>query len=194
MMSSEKGDNETRWIQELKSGRQDAVIPLMDRYGESLMRYLVSILSSRDAAEDVFQDTWIKVMEKIDRFQSQASFAPWLFRIARNTAFDQLRGRKRWWQLDWGRRTEDDEPPPLEIKVDDQFRQTIADQDLVHKVLKALTPEYREIIWLRFYEDLSYEEIASVCRLPLGTVKSRLTRALDKAATAYSHLEECRVS
>jgi RNA polymerase sigma-70 factor, ECF subfamily len=192
-MDLEKSDNERFWIQELKRGIQSAMTPLMDQYGQALMRYLVSILSSRDSAEDVFQDTWIKVLEKIGSFQNEASFAPWLFRIARNTAYDHLRGKKRWWQLDWMRKTGDEEVPPLELKVEDHFREAVSNRDTTDKLMSALPPEHREIISMRFYQDMSYEEIASICRLPLGTVKSRLKRALDKAADAYSHLEGCHV-
>jgi RNA polymerase sigma-70 factor, ECF subfamily len=192
-MNLEKSDNEGLWIQELKRGNQGAVAPLMDQYGEALMRYLVSILSSRESAEDVFQDTWIKVLEKIESFQNEASFAPWLFRIARNTAFDQLRGRKRWWQLDWMRKSEDEDAPPLELKVEDHFSEAVSNRDTADKVMSTLPPEHREIIWMRFYQDMSYEEIASICQLPMGTVKSRLKRALDKATAAYSQLEGCHV-
>ena len=64
------------------------------------MRYLAVILGNRGSAEDAFQDTWIKVMERIRRYDLERPFAPWLFRVARNCAYDQLRRKKRWWSFD----------------------------------------------------------------------------------------------
>ncbi len=193
-MGLEQLNEEWRWIQDLKKGDHHAVIPLMDHYGESLMRYLVHLLGNRDNAEDVFQETWVKVIEKITSFQQEFSFSPWLFRIARNTAYDQLRERRKWRVLDWFRKPEDEDQPPLELESPENFTAPIFRKEIVQKLMGELTPEYREMLWLRFFQDFSYEEIAQLCRIPLGTVKSRLKRALDKAAAAYSKLEGCHVS
>ncbi len=193
-MGLEQLNEEWRWIQDLKKGDHHAVIPLMDHYGEALMRYLVYILGNRDNAEDVFQETWVKVIEKIASFQQEFSFSPWLFRIARNAAYDQLRGRRKWWPLDWSRKPEDEDQPPVELEAPENFTAPIFRKEIVQKLVGNLTPEYREMLWLRFYQDLSYEEIAQHCRIPIGTVKSRLKRALDKVAAAYSKLEGCHVS
>jgi len=83
----------------------------MDLHGEALMRYLYSIMGTRESAEDVFQDSWVKVMEKISLFDSTMSFRPWLFRVARNAAYDALRRKKRWWSLDIGQSMEKGDRP-----------------------------------------------------------------------------------
>ncbi len=193
-MGLEQLNDEWRWIQDLKRGDRHSIIPLMDHYGEALMRYLVYLLGNRDNAEDVFQETWVKVIEKIGGFRGELSFSPWLFRIARNAAYDQLRGKRKWWSLEWSRKPEEEDQPALELESPENFSAQVFCRDMVQKLMRGLSPEYREMIWLRFYQDLSYEEIAQLCRIPIGTVKSRLKRALDRVAAAYAKLEDCHVS
>ena len=151
------------------------------------MRYLVSILGDRDSAEDVFQDTWVRVMRRIGGFRHDRPFAPWLFRIARNRAYDHQRWR-RLRGLVRGRVREGDGPAP-EIPVHDGFADRLASRDTASRVLAALSPRLREVLCLRFLHELSYQEIAGVCGVPVGTVKSRLARALERAAEAGRALE-----
>lgn len=179
-MTMGPAEDEGQLILQLKRGRMDAAGTLMDHYGESLMRYLHSILGNREAAEDVFQEVWIKVMRKIGRFRDGEAFGPWLFRVARNTAYDTLRGRKRWWSLDTGSGKSDEEVP--EVADPSDFGRRVVARETVGRVLGEIAPGYREVLELRFMEELSYEEIAGVCRLPLGTVKSRLKRGLERLA------------
>ena len=173
--------DEQQLILQLKQGQIDAVGQLMDHYGESLMRYLFSILGNRETAEDVFQESWVKVMEKINQFQNEMSFGPWLFRIARNTAYDRLRRKKQWWSLDSGSGSES-EGRTLEIADPVDFGRQVVARQTVRRLLKSLTPDYHEVIFLRFFQDLSYEEIAEFCGVPLGTVRSRLKRGIDYLA------------
>jgi RNA polymerase sigma-70 factor (ECF subfamily) len=173
--------DERQLISQLKQGITDAAGALMDLHGEALMRYLYSIVGTRDAAEDVFQDSWVRVMEKIGMFHSEMSFRPWLFRIARNVAYDSMRRKRRWWSLDSGQSPEAGERL-MEIPDSTDFGRQVVAQETVKRLLGLLAPEYREVLCLRFFQDHSYEEIAELCRLPLGTVKSRLKRGLDYLA------------
>lgn len=173
--------DERRLILQLKQGRTDAAGELMDHYGESLMRYLLGILGNRESAEDVFQESWVKVMERVGQFQEELSFGPWLFRIARNTAYDTLRRKRRWWFLDTGT-AGDSEERPLEVADPTDFGSQVVARQTVRRLLESLSPTYREVLFLRFFQDLAYEEIAELCCLPLGTVKSRLKRGLDYLA------------
>ena len=179
--------NEQALVQRLKEGDEKSVSELMDLYGSQLMRYLVSILGKREWAEDVFQDTWVKVMEKIRGFHSDAPFAPWLFRIARNGAYDLLRHNRRWLSVE---NTKDDaKDRPIEPHVMGNWAENLADQQIVQKLLVALEPAYREVLWLRFFQEMSYGEICQYTRLPMGTVKSRLFRALDQVAIMYQQMK-----
>jgi RNA polymerase sigma-70 factor (ECF subfamily) len=178
------------WVRQLKEGDDSWLGQLMDHFGPQLMHYLMSILGRREQAEDVFQDTWVRVMEKIGNFREKSDFAPWLFRIARNRAYDQLRQRKVFWfSIDSG---ENDETLPLEIPVMERFSHDLDDKEIVEKLMKLLEPDHREILWLRFFRDMSYEEIAQFCELPMGTAKSRLFRAMDRIGTLYSELMGAR--
>ena len=187
MTTPDRSVDDQALVQQLKKGDERCVVQLMDHYGSQLMHYLVSILGSREWAEDVFQDTWVKVIEKIGSFRSDAVFAPWLFRIARNGAYDLLRQKRRWLGLENLKLDEDDRP--FEPQAPGNLAEELADKEMVQKLLRALEPAYREVLWLRFFQDMSYEEICQFAQLPMGTVKSRLFRALDQIATMYGQME-----
>lgn len=172
---------------ELKHGERRNLSWLMDHYGEALMRYLVATTGSREMAEDVFQDTWVRTMTGIHRFDLSRPFSAWLYRIARNRAYDCLRRRKRrkWLSLGPG----DAEELIPEIRAPGDFRNDLIAADMLATLLAGLDPVLRELIWLRFYQEMSYEELADHCEVPLGTIKSRLARALDQLATRYEKME-----
>ena len=174
-------------LAQLKAGERRNLGALMDHFGAALMSYLLALTGKRDLAEDVFQDTWVRVMERIDGYDTARSFSPWLFRIARNLAYDRLRLLRWKSQLGIGAANRGD--PAIEIAAPGDFREGMMAQDWAEALLTGLDPVLREMIWLRFYRDLSYEEIAEHCRLPLGTVKSRLARALDQLGHRYRYMK-----
>jgi RNA polymerase sigma-70 factor (ECF subfamily) len=138
-------------------------------------------------AEDIFQETWVKVIERIDRFRPDWAFAPWLFRIARNGAYDRLRRKQRWRMLSLTSR-EGDEPARELATPEEQQRQVVA-RATIEALLEKLEAPQREMLWFRFIHELSYEEIAERCGLPVGTVKSRVSRALHRLATLCEKTE-----
>jgi RNA polymerase sigma-70 factor, ECF subfamily len=159
---------------------------LMDRYGEALMRYLISILHDREAAEDLFQESWLQALRKARRSDPGRPFAPWFFRLARNLAYDELRRRRRrsFFGLEAVSRRKTASPgapsPALE---------RLSAEDLAGKLLSRLDPLHREMIHLRFYRECSYEEIAGICGVPVGTVKSRIRRALDRLGALREEMD-----
>ena len=175
-------DDETGLVRALKAGDRWAVEALMDRHGEALMRYLAGILRDRELAEDAFQDTWVRVMEKSHGLRAGDPFAPWLFRVARNRAFDLLRRRKR-----QGHEipAEPAGPAGQESAVEADLRRA-----KVERAMAALGPLQREVLALRFQLERSYEEAAAVLGVPLGTLKSRLKRADEQFAEAYGKEEK----
>jgi RNA polymerase sigma factor (sigma-70 family) len=174
-------------LRRLQDGGQEGLAGLIDRYGEALMRYLHSMLRDRDGAEDAFQEAWVHVARKIRRFDSRRPFGPWLFRVARNLAYDELRRRKR--RSFFGLREPPLEPGPYPGWGGSAAAERLAAEELAGKLLARLEPGHREIIWLRFYRECSYEEIAGICGIPVGTVKSRLRRALDRLGTINEEME-----
>jgi RNA polymerase sigma-70 factor (ECF subfamily) len=169
-------------VVQLRRGDPDALTTLMARYQNRIYRYLLRLVRQPADAEDLFQQTWIRVAEKIRSFDTSRNFDAWLFTLARNLAFDHLR-RMRPSSLDepWGGDSPEDtmvsrlasaDPGPLEqlLARERAGRLVVA--------LEDLPLGYREVLTLRFEEEMKIEEIALVLATPVATVKSRLYRSL----------------
>jgi RNA polymerase sigma-70 factor (ECF subfamily) len=156
---------------------------LIVRYQHRLLRYLLYLTSNREMAEDLFQEVWMRVMVRGAQFNGNARFDTWLFTIARNLVIDQRRKRtmSSLDELVEGN-GDDDRPMSFEVAGDepspfDRFS-NLEDREQIAAVLLEMDTLYREVLVLRFHEELSLEEIAKVTRAPLSTVKSRLYRGL----------------
>jgi RNA polymerase sigma-70 factor, ECF subfamily len=163
----------------LRRGDLDALAVLMEQYQHRLYRYLLRLVSQPSTAEDLFQQTWLRVMERIRKYDPQRSFEGWLFSVAHNLAIDHLR-RKQPKSLN---------EPSFAGEIPSDVAQTenagaldrlISQErrDLISKTIGNLSPAFREVITLRFEEEMKLEEIAATLSLPMGTVKTRLHRAL----------------
>jgi RNA polymerase sigma-70 factor (ECF subfamily) len=157
----------------------DLLDRLIEQYQHRLLRYLIYLTGRRELAEDLFQETWIRVLERGHQFNQKYSFSTWLFAIARNLAIDHMR-RKQPASLDGLL----DDDVPLDVPATGQataFDMTLQREQNEHIVagMQHLPAEYREALVLRFQEGMSLEEIATVAGVPLGTVKSRIYRGLS---------------
>jgi RNA polymerase sigma-70 factor (ECF subfamily) len=166
--------------QGLKRQDADLLDELIVRYQHRLLRYLLYLTGNRETAEDLFQETWMRVLLRGAQYNGNARFDTWLFTIARNLLID-LRRKRTMASLDEMCETAGDERP-FEVASDapnpfDRY-QTQEDGQRVTEALLSLDPLHREVLVLRFHEDLALEEIATVTRAPLSTVKSRLYRGL----------------
>lgn len=170
------------------AGHEDAYHDLVVRYQRPLLSLLGRWLGDRALAEDLAQDVFVKAFRALPGYAPERKFSSWIFKIAHNAAIDQLRRR--------GLATE-----PLEAGAEDapDLLATLADPRAetpearrsrgelgvaLERAVAGLRPEYREVVLLRFREDLAYEEIAEVTGLPLGTVKTYLHRARKEMAAA----------
>ncbi len=146
-------------------GDKDALAELIERY-QAPLRYFVSRLSANpEMVEDIFQDTWLTVIRRIHSLKKIDAFSTWLYRIARNKVYQQFRRKKNLCELDQN------------IAVPNNTENDVfssEDAAKVHRCLKELLPEYREVLMLRFLEQMSYEQISHVINCRLGTVKSRI--------------------
>jgi RNA polymerase sigma-70 factor (ECF subfamily) len=165
--------------------RQDAGLldELIVRYQHRLLRYLLYLTGNREMAEDLFQEVWMRVLVRGAQFNGQARFDTWLFTIARNLTIDQRRKRTMA-SLDefFEGKSDDDRPMSFEIADGeptpfDRFS-NLEDRERIAGALMEMDTLYREVLVLRFHEELSLEEIAKVTRAPLSTVKSRLYRGM----------------
>jgi RNA polymerase sigma-70 factor (ECF subfamily) len=153
---------------------------LIETYQHRLMRYLTFLTGKREVAEDLFQETWMRVLLRGGQYNGKARFDTWLFTIARNLVIDLSRKRVMASLDEMQDPTRDDRPFEIAIDGPSPFEQFSSREDAaeVTAVLLELHASYREVLVLRFHEDMALEEIASVTRAPLSTVKSRLYRGL----------------
>jgi RNA polymerase sigma-70 factor, ECF subfamily len=181
--------------------RQEAGLldELIVRYQHRLLRYLLYLTGQRELAEDLFQDVWMRVLVRGGQYNGKARFETWLFTIARNMVIDQKRKRTVA-SLDELIETgsDDDRPMTFEVAGDqpsplEQF-ELGEDREQVAAAVLELDTLYREVLVLRFHEDMTLDEIARLTRAPLSTVKSRLYRGLaaikPKLARARARREE----
>src|SRR5690348_5838924 len=153
---------------------------LIEQYQHRLLRYLLYLTGNRELAEDLFQETWLRVLERGHQYDGGHEFITWLYAVARNLTIDFLR-KKRPVSLDGLMENEDHAPleptDPRPMAWEVMQRQEEAER--VSSVLVSIPAECRETLVLRFQEGLRLEEIAVVTGAPLGTVKSRLYRGLN---------------
>jgi len=173
----------------LRRGDSEGLAGLMQRHQDRLFRYLLRLTGDEAMAEDVFQQTWLQVAERISRYDAARPFAPWLFRVARNLALDQLR-RVRPESLE-----ETGETAAPAGTGHDPLASAVAGERssrLVNAVA-ALAPLDREVLALRFETELELKQLAQTLGVPLPTAKARLYRALTRLRErliAYAPAEE----
>jgi RNA polymerase sigma-70 factor, ECF subfamily len=171
--------------------RQDAGLldELIVQYQHRLLRYLLYLTGNRDMAEDLFQETWMRVLMRGAQYNGNARFDTWLFTIARNLVIDVRRKRTMASLDELCESGEDDRPFEVPANGPNPFDlyQNYENSQLVAQLLLTLDPLHREVLVLRFHEELSLDEIAQVTCAPLSTVKSRLYRGL---ASLKPRLEE----
>lgn len=161
---------------------------LIERYQHRLLRYLVFLTGNRDLAEDIFQETWIRVMERGRQYNGKSKFDTWLFAIARHLVIDWSRKKTTTsleaLQEQYGNEHSFDVPStgpsPFDAVTSSESRAS------VQAALSTLDSIHREVLVLRFHEELSLEEIATITDAPLSTVKSRLYRGLAALKPAFA--------
>jgi RNA polymerase sigma-70 factor (ECF subfamily) len=179
-MNADKFSTPDDAVARLRNGDTEALGQVMTQYHHRLYRFLLRLAQDSFAADDLFQQTWIRVMDRIRHYDSRHRFEPWLFTVARNLAIDYLRQRRPD-SLDAPdaagvSRTEQiasHRPDPLEQMLDFERGAILA------AAISHLPLIHREVLTLRFEEDMKLEDIAQVAGVPLSTVKSRLGRALE---------------
>jgi RNA polymerase sigma-70 factor (ECF subfamily) len=173
-------EDRSKLAEGLRSGDPEVLDGLIERYQHRLLRYLISLTANRATAEDIFQETWLHVLERGHQYRAQWKFEVWLFSIARHLVIDLARRRKSD-SLDQlmdpeagtGFEPAGGDPSPLQNLLAGEEGSRVA------RVLSRIPAVYREALTLRFHEDLGLEEMATIIKIPLSTVKSRLYRGLD---------------
>jgi len=171
-------------IKAFLKGDKVAFDKLVVKYTKRVFNVCFRLLGDYEEANDSAQDTFIKVYRALRKFRFEASFSTWLYRIAVNTCKNKLKSvahRQKKRVISWDNPVSADRPPVLEIQDERQSPAIELEKKermkFIQEAINVLPPEHKEVITLRDIEGLSYEEIAEITGLSLGTVKSRLARA-----------------
>jgi RNA polymerase sigma-70 factor (ECF subfamily) len=167
--------NDDALMQRVLEGDDDAFSEIVDRYKDSLVNYVTHLVRSRDRAEEIAQDAFVRLYRNASQYKAQERLGPYLFRIATNLVVTEARREKRWSLLlpRLHASTRQSEPSP------DTNLYTTEIQRQVHTALEQLPLQYRAPLVLFELEEWSYEEIARALDIRNGTVKSRISRARD---------------
>jgi RNA polymerase sigma-70 factor (ECF subfamily) len=179
-------------VAQARGGSQAAFREIVRRYQRPIYNLIVRIVRDRAAAEDLSQDTFLKAFSRLHLYDPQYKLSNWLFKIAHNTVVDFLRQRKPAAQpLESLTRGDRGSPAELhDTAACDPFESLARAElaEMLNRAVGGLRAEYRQVIVLRYHEDLSHEEISSIMGIPVGTVKSHLHRAREELADALRRL------
>jgi RNA polymerase sigma-70 factor (ECF subfamily) len=181
---SDKAKHDLVLVEAAKSGKQSAYAELMDRYRDSIYYMMVKMVKNQDDADDLTIEAFGKAFNRLDQYSPSFAFSTWLFKIASNNCIDFIRKKRiQVLSMDAGVSTSDGGYMRIDAKSNthNPEESLIYGQRLSHMrlLVSKLKPRYRELVEKRYFEELSYEEIALELNLPLGTVKAQLFRARD---------------
>lgn len=192
---SEKGKKDLRIVERAKKGDQGAYAELMDRYREPVFYMLLKMIKNNDDAEDLTIEAFGKAFNRLDQYSPSYAFSTWLFKIASNNCIDFIR-KKRVHLTSMDHAYSNNNGESVRIDVDSGTmdpEETIIKQQkvkMMRKVVSKLKPRYRELIEKRYFQELTYEEIAVEMDLPLGTVKAQLFRAREFLANLMKNTKD----
>lgn len=162
-------------------GERAAWEELVERWHQPMWRFIVGMLGNREAAEDMLQVVWLGVVQSLVRLREPTRFEAWMYRIARNAIADRMRSQYR---------------RPLEETFEEGVSSvgplgSIDLTDSLHNALSKLHPTDRETTVLYYLQEKTLDEVAEICEVPLGTVKSRLHRARRQLRETLESEEQC---
>ena len=182
--SKRRSHDDYQLVQRAVDGDQRAYATLLDRYRNPVFHTILKMVHNRDDADDLTLEAFGKAFHKLSSYTPKYAFSTWLFKIAINNCIDHIRKKRIHFlsiddPIEPG--AEDDFASNLRSSVLDPEEQIIRFQqiELIRSVINKLSHKYRLMIELRFFEDLSYDEIARELNIPLGTVKAQLYRAKE---------------
>lgn len=181
-------------MERVRRGDESALAELIRRYEQPLFNYIAKMLGNRTDAEDIFQETFLRVHLHGNRFWFNAPFRPWVYRIATNLCKDRLRYRKRRPEVPASVLANEDWPDPLAHWEEHRARPDEAAQvreraDAMKRALADLSIKHRAVFLMAHQEGLSYQEIARALRIPVGTVKSRMNKAVAQLLAVLEGLD-----
>lgn len=191
---SEKAQYDYRLVQRAIKGDQNAYADLMDRYRDSIYFLLLKMVNNKDDADDLTIEAFGKAFKNLKQYTPNFAFSTWLFKIASNNCIDFIRRKKKkTLSIDKTIENDDGTETTIHLKSEmlDPEEKFVQKQKikLLHELVKKLKPRYRELVELRYFKELSYEEIAAQLDIPLGTVKAQLFRAREFLHSVLKNIE-----
>lgn len=188
--------NDHELIALARTGSEKAYRELLDRYQRPVFSLVYRMVRDRELAEDLAQETFIKVFNHLDKYNPSYKFSSWIFKIASNLAIDSMRRKKpATVSIDGSRHAEtaaEMESTRITIESGDENpEEALASKQLgaeIEQAIGQLRPEYRTAILLRHVEGRPYEEISEIMGIPLGTVKTYIHRARAELRETLAHL------
>lgn len=177
-------------IERFQKGDVYAFDLIVKRYKEQLLNFVYRFVGNQEEAEDIVQETFLRVYRKRKAYKRIAKFSTWIYTIAGNLSRTELRRRKRrklFSVTDMGFEDRDYEISDEGHNPEDQV-DGIIQEEIIQREINNLSPKFREVIILRDVQELSYEEISKIIKVPIGTVKSRVNRGRLKLQTQLKYL------
>ena len=179
-------------VKATKNNDQQAFSDLMDRYKDSIYFMLLKMVNNKDDAEDLTIEAFGKAFNSLKQYTPNYAFSTWLFKIASNNCIDFLRKKKKKiMSIDNSIENQDGDEIAIELKSDARTpeQETIRDQkiEVMRTYVKKLKPRYETLVEMRYFKEMSYEEISTELGLPLGTVKAQLFRAREFLYNLMKH-------
>lgn len=192
---SDKGKKDFALVQKAKQGDQAAYAELMGRYRESVYFMLLKMVKNNDDADDLTIEAFGKAFNRLDQYSPSFAFSTWLFKIASNNCIDFIRKKRvHMTSMDHAYSNSEGESVQLDVESNtmDPEEVIIKQQKvkMMRLIVSKLKPRYRELVEKRYFEELSYEEIAEEMDLPLGTVKAQLFRAREFLANIMKNTKD----
>jgi len=177
-------------IARFQDGDNYAFDLLVKRYKDPLLNFVYRFIGERTEAEDIVQETFLRLFKNKHYYKEIARFSTWIYTIASNLAKTELRKRKRRNILSISNymSTEKDYDIPDEDSDPESEANSVVTDQIIQKAINKLSPKFKEVIVLRDIQGFAYEEIAEIVKIPLGTVKSRVNRARLKLQEDLEHL------
>jgi len=192
---SENAKNDLRLVGRAIAGEQKAYAELMARYRDAIYFILLKMVNNRDDANDLAIETFAKAFQNLEKYKPDYAFSTWLFKIATNNCIDYIRKKKlKTFSIDQVSGEDGENSRPWEIAGNSPTPEEsmIKKQktSLLKNVVDKLPIRYRKLVILRYFEELSYEEISTQLDIPLGTVKAQLFRAHNLLLNILKHSKD----
>lgn len=174
---------DVRLVKLARKGDQRAFAEIVELYKDKIFHLAYRMLNNRHEAEDIVQETFLRVYKNLDRYDENQKFSTWIYRIGTNLCIDRLRKRKPSYSLDADMNDQEGMDGYSMIPSDDRSPETemllSETQRIIHESIESLPAKYKTIMLLRYIQDLSLQEISEVLDLPVTTIKTRVHRGRE---------------